>query len=401
MKMLSQQIIKQNNMKQVFSLVTANEGISRVHLASITQLSKTTVSALVEELINEGFLLDEGTLETNRQGRKPNSLHTNGAENVIAVINWNSTRLQLGFVGIGGELTHYREQFFTQDDDYARQITEAYRRLELSLGIKSKRPRILALCVIVPSMIDPHKKRIFSSVLPVQPGEWIIKRLRAAIPDIPMAFLNDTACFAYAEMTTGPLDESPSIFVNLSGGVGAVMFSAGQMLRGANGMTTQFGHFSVDRHGALCRCGNRGCLERRIGENVLSERAREFMTAERLEAFGRLNYETLGNAADSGDIDFQRLADSLADDLAFALGNFITVYNVRRAVIGGNGRKLGRYFFTQLEKHLNVCGFQEFVGNCELQYSTAASPPEFFGAARYFMNNHFQFLEEMNGKLFL
>ena len=238
-----------------------------------------------------------------------------------------------------------------------------------ALRADEHQPRVLALCVIVPSIIDPYQKRVFSSVLPVQAGEWVVRRLRAAIPDVPMAMFNDTACYAYAEMGKGLLDAGPSIFVNLSGGVGAVMFSGGKMLRGANGMTTQFGHFSVVRDGALCRCGNRGCLERRIGESVLAERAREFMTAEEIEAFGTFSYQTVGRAADEGRPQICRMVDSMAGDLAFALGNFITLYNVRKCVIGGEGRSLGNYFFERLQDHITVCGFREFVSSCELQYS--------------------------------
>lgn len=401
MKPLNQQVIKQNNLKRIYTLVAANEGISRASLASFTGLSKTTVSSLVECLIHQGLLLDGGAAETGRQGRKPNSLYLNGEGNVVIVVNWLPAKLQLGCVELTGQISDFREQAFDSAQDYAIQISQAYRTLCGAVGRRPVPTRVLGLCILVPSIIDPYRKRLYSSVLPVQSGEWIIRRLRAAIPDIPMAIFNDTACFAYAEAARHPLDRTPTIFINLSGGVGAVMFSDGQMLRGANGLTTQFGHFSVLRDGPLCRCGNRGCLERRVGESVLAERAREFMTAEQLEVFGQLNYQTLGAAADDGMPECRRMLDSMAADLAFAMGNFITLYNAEKCIIGGAGRRLGHYFFQRLQEHLTVCGFREFVQACEVQYSRAPEHAEFSGAARYFIDSHYQFEEEMSGTLFL
>lgn len=401
MRLLNQQVIKQNNLKRIYTLVAANEGISRSALASFTGLSKTTVSSLVECLIQEGILLDGGASETGRQGRKPNSLSLNGEGNVVIVVSWTPTKLQLGCVELTGQIAHFREQTFDPTQDYALQIAQAYQTLLLTVGRRAAPTRVLALCILVPSIIDPYHKRLYSSVLPVQSGEWIVRRLRAAIPEVPLAIFNDTACYAYAEAARHPMDRAPSLFVNLSGGVGAVMLSDGKMLRGANGLTTQFGHFSVLRDGPLCRCGNRGCLERRIGESVLAERARDFMTAEQLESFGLLDYQTLGAAADAGMPECRRMADSMAADLAFALGNFITLYNAEKCVIGGGGRRLGHYFFQRLQEHLTVCGFREFVQTCEVQYSRAPEHAELTGAARYFIDSHHQFEGEMGGTLFL
>ncbi len=401
MKVLSQQLIKQNNLKQVFALVRSNEGISRASIASLSHLSKATVSSLVEELIEADFIVDEGAGQTTRQGRKPNSLRVENEKNLIAVISWSAERFQMGFAALDGTVSHYQETVYRDEEDSVDQLLDAYHRLIGSLCEKREQTRVLALCVIVPGMIDPVRKRMYSSVLPVKTGEWVIRRFRAALPEIPLAFFNDTACFAYAEKAFDPQVENASIFVNLSGGVGAVMFSAGGMLRGGNGMTTQFGHFSVDRNGPLCRCGNCGCLEMKIGESVLEDRAREFMPMEKIQAFGPMTYESIGRAADAGDPDLRRMIDSMAADLAFALGNLITVYSVPRAVIGGHGRRLGRYFFERLRCHLSVCGFRQFVDDCEIRCSNAPEPAELIGAARYFMDNHFRFYENMDGALFL
>lgn len=401
MKVLNQQLIKNNNLKQIYTIVSENEGISRANIATITGLSKTTVSALIEELLEGGYLVDEGAANVSCQGRKPNSLKVNGEENVIAAIHWHTKRLHLGFVGLDGSMNHFRRQMLTDNTDYVEQIVSAYNNLKNSLSRQEKRPRILGLCFLVPGMVDSVNERLVTSILPLHPNTWVLKRLRAAIADVPMAFFNDTACFAYAEKIQHGIDHRPSAFVNLSGGVGAVLFHSGEMLRGANGMTTQFGHLSIERNGALCQCGNRGCLEGRIGEKVLTERAKAFLSPEVLLRAGEIDYEKIGMWADMGHKEYQSFADAIADDLAYALGNLISVYHVKRVIIGGRGRNLGNYFMTVLQRKVKVTGFREFVSACEVKYSRVAEHGGFEGAARYFMDQHYQFLEDMSGKLIL
>lgn len=397
MKVLNQQVIRENNLKQIFGIIADQKGISRARLASVTGLSKSTVSVLVEELLEKGYLIDEGTVDVGGQGRKPNSLRVNGEANRIAVIHWHRKRMHLGLVGLDGRMDHFRSRMFLQEDDYVEQMVSAYRNLTASLEVGGGNPRILGLCFLVPGMVDASRERLVSSVLQLKPNAWVLKRLRAAIAEVPMAFFNDTACFAYAEKIRHGIDERPSVFVNMSGGVGAVLFRAGEMLRGADGMTTQFGHISVVRGGMLCQCGNRGCLEGRIGEKALTERAKDFLSQRELAGAGEVTYERIGSRADMGDSEYQ----ALAEDLAFALGSLIAVYNVDRVILGGRAGNLGNFFLDALRKKLRVSGFREFVSVCEVKYSRVPEHGGYEGAARYFMDRHFQFSEDMSGKLIL
>ena len=47
--MINQQVIKAVNKKKIYMLISENRRITRVKLAAKTELSKTTVSALVDE----------------------------------------------------------------------------------------------------------------------------------------------------------------------------------------------------------------------------------------------------------------------------------------------------------------------------------------------------------------
>ena len=73
-KKYNQLLIKDNNKKQIYQLIEDFPGISRTQIAEQLKLSKTTVSALVDEMRQEMFVIDEGASESSRQGRKPIAL---------------------------------------------------------------------------------------------------------------------------------------------------------------------------------------------------------------------------------------------------------------------------------------------------------------------------------------
>ena len=85
MQPTNQQLIKATNMKNLFLLIQKNKALSRTALAKATHLSKATVSALIDELIAKGYVLDCGAGTSATTGRKPNTLTVNGGENPVEI----------------------------------------------------------------------------------------------------------------------------------------------------------------------------------------------------------------------------------------------------------------------------------------------------------------------------
>ena len=71
MKLVNQQIIKNNNLKNIYSLIQKSPGVSRAQLAKMCNLSKTTVSSLADELIERKFIQDAGGNICRTQAKQP------------------------------------------------------------------------------------------------------------------------------------------------------------------------------------------------------------------------------------------------------------------------------------------------------------------------------------------
>ena len=102
MKLVNQQVIKNTNMKRLYTSIYSSPGISRAHLAKQTKLSKTTVSTLVDELIERGFIVDSGIGESDSIGRKPNCLQVRMNSYYVVVMNWHENAVEAYLVDIAG-----------------------------------------------------------------------------------------------------------------------------------------------------------------------------------------------------------------------------------------------------------------------------------------------------------
>ncbi len=388
LRKLSQQTIRQHNLRQVFSLVQSQPAISRTGLADATKLSKTTISDLVDELIGRGYVVDEGEVNTGRQGRKPSQLRVNNSDNVVAVINWRPEHLEIALVDLAGDVVFYRTRSLGAREDFTKIIYDAYREV---LCIEAGERRIMGFCLILPSMLKPGEISMMATVLPVPEDNDILKQLCEKIQDVPVAIFNDTACYAYAESILQDPPPKNFLFININRGVGAIIVLDGVMLQGENGMRSQFGHYSIDRNGAWCTCGNRGCLENEIGESAMVRRAKRLGVYEKLSHEDDITFAPLGRMADGGEQTAIEFVQGLADDLAFSLSNLFTIYNTNNVVIGGRGQYLGKYYIERLAHSIKSVGFRPFVQDVKIRYTAMGDDAIMRGAARYFVDKYYDF----------
>ncbi|HIX05183.1 MAG TPA: ROK family transcriptional regulator [Candidatus Fournierella pullicola] len=397
MELITQQIIRSENLRRIYHLIDRNANISRASLAGITSLSKTTVSSLVDELIRGGYVVDCGAGVSAHQGRRPNALQVDGASNVVAVISWRRTRLDIALVSSDSRLVYRGQTPLRTPSEGVEQICRAFFDILLPAA---KSARIMGVCVIIPGIVEEERQSLFSTVIGVDPGDPVVPRLRQALAGFPLCFLNDTACLGYAERVFTPPQDPYMAYVNVSRGVGACLFAKERMLRGAGAMATQFGHFSIDRSGPVCDCGNRGCLECLVGENALGRRAAEH-GMEVPGAEGRLLFSDVAAMADAGDEKARALIADLGRDLAYGISNLISLFNPSLVVVGGTGVNLGPAFLDSVRTALAGMGFPAFVSRVRVEYSRLGLDAELTGAARYYIDTHYDFSGNTQQQLFL
>ena len=386
--MLHQQMIKTKNKKALYDIVSNNDGISRAGLAHKTKLSKSTISLLVDELITDDMLIDIGVVESGLQGRKPNGLRVN-AERFILIANVRKRSVEIHTVNLlyetEGDSTYpYDEKL---DVEY---LSGIIMEQLIKYGEKA-----LGVCVVLPAIIDNAAKNIITTVLDIEDSKKFIDKLRKNIPlEYGLAFLNDTASLTYAENTFGHVGSNNYAYININEGVGSSFIYDSKILRGSTGLAMQLGHMSIERDGSICSCGNRGCLENHIGELALKSLIDENRRGEFL-------FRDLGEMSLNGNKNADALIFELADELSDALEKVIVILNPEIIVIGGMGRKLGEKYLNRIQENIKKDGFRQFCENVIIKYTRLGDSAVFIGAAKYYMDKHFDFGKKVNGNLFL
>ncbi|MDE6930813.1 MAG: MarR family transcriptional regulator, partial [Lachnospiraceae bacterium] len=126
MKKYNQSLIKDQNKKQVYQLIEDMPGISRAQIAELMKVSKTTVSALADELMQEGFIIAEGAAASNRQGRKRNSLIVNSRGNYVIVLNWHKDNLEIAVVDSAMNVSLCKTYTMKNKGDALTELTSYY-----------------------------------------------------------------------------------------------------------------------------------------------------------------------------------------------------------------------------------------------------------------------------------
>jgi predicted NBD/HSP70 family sugar kinase len=159
--------------------------------------------------------------------------------------------------------------------------------------------------------------------------------------------------FAEAEHRFGAGVNVPDmiyVFVG-SRGIGAGIFVNGVLLKNTSGICGELGHIIVDANGALCQCGNRGCLETVATHDAVLQRLRNRLRKGVISCLvddDALTFAQLCQATDAGDKEATIALGELAGYVAGALAGTVNIVGATLILIGGQLRLAGNGFIAEL-----------------------------------------------------
>jgi glucokinase len=166
---------------------------------------------------------------------------------------------------------------------------------------------------------------------------------------------------------------SSMAYLNVGTGLAAGLVINGELWRGPRGAAGEVGHIPVDPNGALCGCGQRGCLETvASGSGV----ARVWMSE------GQYPVRALFDAAEAGDAHAAAIRAKLAGGVAAAIRVLILTADVETVVIGGGLSHLGERLLDDVLGVLSSwSATSPFVASLELASRVQLVPNDFPAAA--------------------
>jgi predicted NBD/HSP70 family sugar kinase len=322
--------IRDINRQIVLNYVREREPISRAEIARETQLQRSTVSAIVEELKTDGLVEESGEGESTG-GRRPTMLRLRTKEAIAIGVAITPTRTTVATSDLAGGLIEQKE-FWTEPDPQQtiNNVIAAVR--EFSVRNKGT---IEGVGVSLPGLVDPST----GTAIYIPYFKWRdvpVAQLITSAVELPVVIDNDANAVALAELWFGRPEVSDArdfILVLVAEGVGTGIIFDGQVYRGQHGAAGEFGHMVIGAHAPVpCSCGNHDCWEAFSSERAAQVRYLKLSgdTNAELPSFKALVDRALAGEASA--------AEALVETalcLGIGISNLIVGFSPEAVVVGG------------------------------------------------------------------
>jgi predicted NBD/HSP70 family sugar kinase len=328
---------------RIVRAIAAIGATTAAQLVKSTGLARSTVSTLLTELKERGIVLDTDT-KSNGFGRPSQLLSLNPATGRCAGVLLGLGEIRIAICDLAH--TVLSDVWFEMPHDYtpqdaANRVRQSLDAQCIALGVSV--PELLGVGLAISAPVSYEGEVLNGSILPTWSGTNIAEVFSAYI-DCPIHAENESHCGALAEMTWGAAVGEPNfVLFKFDLGIGGAIVLNGVVQRGAYGNAAEFGHISLNPHGPLCRCGNRGCLETFVGGFHLMRHLRESINEP-------VTIDQFVERARNGDAGYTRLIEDAAEMAGWGMGITSTILNPPLFIIAGKLATIGEAFTKPLEK---------------------------------------------------
>ncbi|TXT36417.1 MAG: putative xylose repressor XylR [Comamonadaceae bacterium] len=272
-----QQLVRRINRSVVLRLLRQHSGLSRAQLAQHSGLTKSTVSLLVRELMEEGWVSEQGVSAAKGLGRPSTPLQIDGHTRGLIGVEVAVEALRVVGVSLLGKVLSVLEEPLNSPAPEAVCQQAAHLVARVHAELVQRGVQLAGIGVGLPGAFDEA-----TGVLRFAPNlGWrnvdfvsqITQALACAdVPSVAVHVQNEADTAALSEYEFLPSDARDSlIFVTCGAGVGAGIVLNDRLFTGTQGMAGEIGHSILQIDGPRCSCGRQGCAETFFGARALAQ----------------------------------------------------------------------------------------------------------------------------------
>lgn len=255
------QVMKQNSRTLITAAIHRRGSMSRVQLTQATDISRTHVSDVVDELLAEGTLVETGSV-SSKPGRPRVLLRINPDGPGAAGVWLSEDAIRIAVASADGEILA-REiiGYETCDESLETAITaigDGIRRCAERAGRQLESLRGVGL--IISGHVDPVVSMIIRTKTPAFFIRVPIAKLISDELGVPVHIATDIRASSVAHNWYREGEER-ALYIWFLDGIGAAYVTDHQLFGAAHGMAPSIAHMIMGPDGPLCHCGRRACLE--------------------------------------------------------------------------------------------------------------------------------------------
>jgi predicted NBD/HSP70 family sugar kinase len=347
----STEVVRDINRRIILNLIRTRHPISRADLARVSGLQRSTVSSIVEQLIEERWVLYGATGRLPR-GRRPTFLRLNG-ERVIVGIDIRPTQTTVALADANGQFI-WQEMMPTpaEPEVAVERLIDSIQRVIRTCENR----KVEGIGISLPGRFSRESDRlVFAPNL-----QWANFDLHGPIAratGLEVELENAAnACVLAAVWFDHLLEDKNFVVVTVSEGIGTGILANGRLVQGTNGMAGEFGHVPLEPDGPVCGCGSRGCWEV-FGSN----RAALRYYAETEKAPEGLTFPDLLSRADQGDVRAAKAIEKMAHYLGRGMRLIVAGLAPERIIVVGDLTRSWHRFGPVIETEVRQ---QVLPGGC-------------------------------------
>jgi glucokinase-like ROK family protein len=344
MNQIANQIfVRKVNTVTVLETLRSCAPLSRADLAEETGLNRSTVSSIIQELLDLHFVR-ETSLKGDHIGRPSMPLELNPEGGFAIGLEINVDYVSAMMADFSGA-TH-RKLFqetnlqMSQHDILQTSIAMVTELVEFGRSLDIP---LFGIGIGLPGVVDIYQgKLIFAPNLGWR--DLDIGKIFSTQFNVPICVENEANCGALGELRYGIAREvTDFIYISAGVGLGGGIMINGELLRGNDGFASEIGHMVIYGDGNQCSCGRKGCWETYVGPRAVirqvvftlqngTESQLHVMLNGNLES---LTFKQVVQAAEAGDTVALKAIREVGTHLGVGIINLVNIFNPEQIILGG------------------------------------------------------------------
>ena len=390
MKKATREHTKLHNWRLVLRTIYQEGEISRADIARVTHLTKTTVSNIVSDLINENLVAEVG-YGPSIGGKPPMLVAIVDDSRHLIGLDLANSEFRGCVLDLRGNILH-RVQLPVPNQDGRFMLELVYELID-ALMVEVKRP-LVGIGIGSPGLMDAPTGVIRQAIN----LNWLNLPLRDLLQeryDVPVYLANDSHAAALGEYSFGPDRGSNNLIVVKAGrGTSAGIVLNGRLHYGEGSGAGEIGHVRVLGNDKVCPCGHVGCLETIVSSSAIIEKSRTIFAnhpQSSLHKFAKtaaeINTEKIVLAFQDGDEAVKRIVEEIGFYLGVAVANFVGVFNIQNIILAGSFARFGQPLVDMINQEMQRSAMDALAKETTVHLSNLGEDVVMLGAASLLLSN--------------
>jgi N-acetylglucosamine repressor len=384
MKKATREQTRAHNKRLILKTVYQAGETSRADVARATNLTRTTVSLIVSELIDEG-LIEEVGRGPSEGGKPPVLLSVPPQARIFIGVDLADSEFRGAIFDMRGQYLH-RGYISVNNREGQDALELAY---DLIAGLVEKaQGEVLGIGVGTPGLVDAPQGVVRQAVNLGWHDLPMADLLRARF-GVPVHVGNDSHLAALGQFTFGRHTKLNNLLVVKVGrGIGMGIVLNGRLHYGDNSGAGEIGHVRAVEDGQRCLCGHDGCLETVASTRALVQRAQQLALSSPSAPIGGLvstpaeiNTDIVLRAARAGDEEILALVQESGHYLGTSIAHLIGAFDIRQIVIAGSMARFGQFYLDAVKAAIRPRAMAYLVENTAVDLSDLGQDIVMLGAA--------------------